>query len=379
MFSHLRCQTLQEPGICPILISPSPATPSDYVSLHPLSNARRLVDTRHGQGGSRPVREPDWVKHPRSAVSGCVSTIGPRTPPSPPSSAEQIWDVGMQNVRHGRRSQQAVLVPSTAQRSSKRTSDATVLDLIRCYTSDSSLNHGPSPNSPETSAQDTAICSSTLFDFGFSVETLPHARNGTAKQSQPSPGEPYQATEDTLRSFEAQRPARSSEANSEQKSKPLFDHPQFIQNSRLYVTGNSHGHDGTVLLPRRLGSRGDPLLTRTSVDRVQREPAILQLKADSPTSSCRSGDRLTASSDGLSTPTEAVQSASFALQHAVSVFEDDDERTRLMDLIKWPFHSSTRRSVPRCLDAEKTQRVGKTSIRRSLLRLLTCGYTSMEL
>lgn len=363
MSLRLRHQSLQEPSIDP-----------DYVFSHLTPSARNLVHTRHSQDDGRSVRELIWMKHPRSAVSNSVSKTEPRTPPSSPRSAEQIRDAGTQNARRGRRSQQAALAPSTSRCPSKRTSDATVLDLIRCYTSESSLSRGPSPDPTGVSAQDVTTRSSALFDFGFPVETSPHGRNEKAKQIQLSPGESDQATASTFQSFEGQRPAQSSEITLKQEPRLSLGQPQSVQSPRLYVVENRCGHDGTVRPSRRSGSRRDSFLTRTSVDRVKRELAPLQLKAGSPTGSCRSGDGLTASSTGLSTPVETVHCASYALQHTVSVFEDDDEGTRLMDLIKWPLYSSTKRLASHCLDAEKTRKIEKRNFKRGLLRLLTCGY-----
>lgn len=376
--SHLRYQSLQGLSIHPTLILPSPATRSDYVSFHPAPSAHCLVHTWHSQGDGRSVREPIWVKYPRSAVSNAVSKTEPRSPPSSPRNAEQMWDAGTQSVRCGRCSQQAALAPPTSQYPSKRTLDATVLDLICCYTSESSLSRGPSPNVFGTSTQDVTTCSSALFDFGFPVETSPHCRNERAEQIQLSLGESDQETAGTFQSFEAQEPVQSSETTLEQGPRLSLDQPQFVQSSRLYVVEDRRGHDGTVCPLRRSGSRRESFLTRASVDRVKREPAPLQLKAGSPISSCRSEDGLTASSTGLSTPVETAHCALYALQHTVSVLEDDDEGTRLMDFIKWLFHSSTKRPVSHCLDAEKTQKIEKRNFKRVLLRLLTCDYTSSK-
>lgn len=277
-----------------------------------------------------------------------------RTPPSSPKSPEEIWDEGVSRVQERKRSREASsLVEGMPPVRANRMSDNTIVNFIASYQSDgyaspplpgySSPFNGLSPVAFDFGFQDqpTRPDSPTLVDDRPSLSAVCHGTTQISSRSMlPAPLEHCYPVESTQ--SHQMSPARRqlpSSMNGIQLSVPLWS---AILSAR----------PRPAPAPPVSASPTNPKSTQTPIHVPRKPVPAPSSKNGSPSQQTPPGSARSGST--LVNPSSQVYDASKALQNTVSFFDDDDEKSNLIERFKAGF--STRKKRTRDVKVKQKKR-----------------------
>lgn len=265
-----------------------------------------------------------------------------RTPPSSPKSPEEIWDEGVSRVQERKRSREASLLLEGLPVRANRMSDNTIVNFISSYTSDGYA----SPPLPGYSSQSNSR-SPVAFDFGF--QSMP------MRPDSPTLVDDHYniraICQDTIpMSKTSKLPAALDHCYTGETSQSRLLNPARTQlPSPMMGIQHSIPLWSAILSARPRPAPAPPVPAKPSSSKntyatiqVPRKP----VPAPSSTSGSPSHPTPPGSSRSGSTlvmPSTNLQNASKALQNTVSYFDDDDEKSNLVDRFRAGFKARRRR------------------------------------